>query len=118
MILALKRMHRRLGRAQEQAAPLAKALLGRLLNNCDDSIMGIRDQVLLRLGYETIRRRSELYAFKFEDVDHAPNGRPIIRLNFSKTDQCGTGKVLPIRGNLLSLIKKWKTLVSREGYML
>ena len=86
VILALKRMHRKVGRAQEQATPLTKSLLNHLLNNCDNSIMGIRNQVLLRLGYETMHRRSELCAFKFEDVDRAHNGKPIIRLNFSKTD--------------------------------
>jgi site-specific recombinase XerD len=118
VILALKRMHRKIGRAQEQAAPLTKNLLNQLLNNCDNSTMGIRNQVLLRLGYETMRRRSELCAFKFEDIDYAPNGKPIIRLNFSKTDQYGTGKVLTISEELLILIEKWKTLVGCEGYIL
>ena len=66
--------------------------------------MGIRNQVLLLLGYETMRRRSELCAFKFEDIDCAPNGKPIIRLNFSKTDQYGTDKVLPISEELLGLL--------------
>ena len=80
--------------------------------------MGIRNQVLLRLGYETMRRRSELCAFKFEDVDHAPNGKPIIRLNFSKTDQYGTGKVLPISEELLNLLGEWKEIVGDEGYIL
>jgi hypothetical protein len=50
VILALKRMHRKIGRAQEQATPLTKSLLNQLLNNCDSNIMGIRNQVLLRLG--------------------------------------------------------------------
>ena len=118
VILALKRMHRKIGRAQEQATPLTKTLLNQLLNNCDNSIMGIRNQVLLRLGYETMRRRSELCAFKFEDLDCAPNGKPIIRLNFSKTDQFGTGKVLPISEELLNLFGKWKEIVSDEGYIL
>jgi site-specific recombinase XerD len=68
VILALKRMHRKIGRAQEQATPLTKTLLNKLLNNCDNSVMGTRNQVLLRLGYETMRRRSELCAFKFEDI--------------------------------------------------
>jgi hypothetical protein len=80
--------------------------------------MGIRNQVLLRLGYETMRRRSELCAFKFEDIDCAPNGKPIIRLNFSKTDQYGTGKVLPISEELLNLLEKWKEIVGDEGYIL
>ena len=118
VILALKRMHRKIGRAQEQATPLTKCLLNQLLNNCDNSTMGIRNQVLLRLGYETMRRRSELCAFKFEDIDHTPKGKPIIRLNFSKTDQYGTGKVLPISEELDNLLEKWKRIVCNEGYIL
>jgi integrase len=118
VILALKRMHRKIGRAQEQVTPLTKGLLSQLLNNCDNRTMGIRNQVLLRLGYETMRRRSELCAFKFEDVGCAPNGKPIIRLNFSKTDQFGTGKVLPISEGLLNLLGKWKGIVGSRGYIL
>jgi len=118
VILALKRMHRKIGRAQEQATPLTKTLLKQLLNNCDKSIIGIRNQVLLRLGYETMRRRSELCAFKFEDIDRAPNGKPIIRLNFSKTDQYGTGKVVPISEELLNLLEIWKEIVGDKGYIL
>ena len=118
VILALKRMHRKIGRAQHQATPLTKGLLNQLLNKCDNGTMGIRNQVLLRLGYETMRRRSELCAFKFEDIDCAPNGKPIIKLNFSKTDQFGTGKVLPISEELLTLIEKWKKIVGDEGYIL
>ena len=118
VILALKRMHRKIGRAQEQAAPLTKSLLNQLLNICDNGTMGIRNQILLRLGYETMRRRSELCAFKFEDVGKAPNGKPIIRLNFSKTDQFGTGKVLPISEELLTLFGKWKEIVGDKGYIL
>ena len=118
VILALKRMHRKIGRAQEQATPLTKTLLKQLLNNCDKSIIGIRNQVLLRLGYETMRRRSELCAFKFEDIDRAPNGKPIIRLNFSKTDQYGTGKVLPISEELHNLLEKWRKIVGDAGYVL
>jgi len=44
VILALKRMHRKIGRAQEQATPLTKSLLNQLLNNCDSSTMGITNQ--------------------------------------------------------------------------
>ena len=116
--LALKGMHRKIGRAQEQAKPLTKGLLDQLLNNCDNSIMGIRNQVLLRLGYKNMRRRSELCTFKFEDIDCAPNGKPIIRLNFSKTDQYGTGKVLPISEELLDLLATWKAIIGNKGYIL
>ena len=68
VILAIKRMPRKIGRAQRQATPLIKSLLNQLLSNCDNSIRGLKNQVLLRIGYETMRRRSELCAFKFEDI--------------------------------------------------
>jgi site-specific recombinase XerD len=103
VILALKRMHRKIGRAQEQATLLTQKLLNQLMNNCDNSNTRIRNQVPLRLGYETIRRRPELCALIIEDVDRAPSSKPIIRLNFSKTDQYGTGKGLPISKGLLNL---------------
>ena len=118
VILALKRMHRKIGRAQEQATPLTKDLLNQLLNNCDNTVMGVRNEVLLRLGYETMRRRSELCTFKFEDICQAPSGKPAIRLNFSKTDQFGTGKILPISQELFDLLEKWRSMISDEGYIL
>jgi integrase len=111
-------MHRKIGRAQEQATPLTKTLLNQLLNNCDNNIMGIRNQVLLKLGYETMRRRTELCAFKFEDIGCALNGKPIIKLNFSKTDQFGTGNVLPISQELLGLLNQWKGIAGKQGYIL
>ena len=74
--------------------------------------------MLLRLGHETMRRRSELCAFKFEDVDQAPNGKSIIKLDFSKSDKYGAGKVLPISEKLLNLLGKWKEIVGNEGYFL
>jgi len=118
VILAIKRMHRKIGRAQQQATPLTKALLNQLLGTCDDSIRGLRNQVLLRIGYETMRRRSELCAFKFEDICQAPNKKPAIRLNFSKTDQFGAGKILPISQELFDLLEKWRSMISDEGYIL
>jgi site-specific recombinase XerD len=118
VILAIKRMHRKIGRAQQQAAPLNKPLLNQLLSNCDNSVRGLRNKVLLRLGYETMRRRSELCAFKFEDICQTPSGKPAIKLNFSKTDQYGTGKILPISQELFDLLEIWRSMISNEGYIL
>ena len=118
VVLALKRMHRKIGRAQQQATPLTKTLLKQLLDSCDNSVMGTRNKVLLKLGYETMRRRSELCAFKFEDICQAPNGKPAIKLNFSKTDQFGTGKILPISQELFDLLGIWRRMFSDEGNIL
>lgn len=118
VLRAPKRRHRKISRAQEQAALLTKTLLNQLLVNCDNSIRGIRNQILLRLGYKTMRRRFELCAFRFEDIAKAPNGKPIIKLNFSKTDEYGTGKVLPISVDLTTLLQKWRAVVGIGGYIL
>lgn len=118
VVLALKRMHRKIGRAQRQATPLTKPLLDQLISNCDNSIIGMRNRVLLQLGYETMRRRSELCAFRFEDVMVSPNGNPAIKLTFSKTDQYREGKLIPISNRLESLIKRWRKVVGCGGYIL
>jgi len=44
-----------------------------------------------------MHQKFELCTFEFEDIDQAPNGKPVIRLNFSKTDKYGTDKLLPIK---------------------
>jgi hypothetical protein len=74
--------------------------------------------MFLRLGYETMHRRSELCVFKFEDIYQAPNGKPAIRLTFSKTGQFRAGKILPISQKLFNLLEKWRRMISDEGYVL
>lgn len=96
VVLALKRMHRRIGRQQKQATPLTKDILGQLLEQCDDGTRGLRDQVLLRLGYETMRRRSELCNFEFEDLTPVPGRGHALKLMRSKTDQEGETTLIPI----------------------
>jgi len=53
VIVAKNRMYRKIGLDQQQATPLTKQLFNQLLINCDNSISDLRNQVLLRLGYET-----------------------------------------------------------------
>ena len=116
-VLTTKRIQRNKGSWQKQASPLTKTVLATLLSFCDDSIFGQRNRLLLNLGYETMRRRSELCSFRFEDVIQHPNGKIGIRLNYSKTDQFGYGKLLPISRELFCLIKSWEEVAS-DGYIL
>ena len=116
-ILTMKRIQRNKGSWQKQASPLTKTVLATLLSFCDDSIVGQRNRLLLNLGYETMRRRSEMCSFRFEDVIQHPNGKIGIKLNYSKTDQFGYGKLLPISRDLHKLIKRWEK-VAIDGYIL
>ena len=117
VVLALKRMHRKIGRQQKQATPLTKDILDQLLEQCDDGTRGLRDQVLLRLGYETMRRRSEICGFTFDDVTEIPRRGPAIRLVKSKTDQEGASKLIPISAPLHSLIMEWQHKYQLEGFV-
>jgi len=119
VVLTLKRLHRKLGRAQKQATPLTHDILEKLKEACSDDIVGIRNKVLLHLGYETMRRRSEICAFKFDDVQSMHNGHHAILLRRSKTDQFGEGKLLPISESLYKLIEEWRHTINQDhGYIL
>jgi site-specific recombinase XerD len=119
VVLALKRMHRKIGRHQKQATPLTREHLERLLSNCSDDLKGMRNQVLLQLGYETMRRRSELCAFRFEDLETRNDAKPILHLRKSKADQESIGRVIPISTALGELIEMWREKISaRSGFIL
>ena len=119
VILALKRIHRQKGRAQKQAQPLTKDILEQLVEVTGDDLVGMRDRVLLMLGYETMRRRSELCNFRFEDIEYLTQEKIGIWLRFSKTDQFGEGKFIPISPELAALIENWRiTLNVNGGYIL
>jgi hypothetical protein len=57
------------------------------------------------MGSETMRRRSELAGFEFGDVTSLLNGRPALRLRFSKADQYGEGRLIEISEELLKITK-------------
>ena len=118
VVLALKRMHRKIGRHQEQATPLTRDILDQLLEQCGSNAKGHRDRVLLLLGYETMRRRSELCNFRFKDLTLVPGRGQAIRLVRSKTDQEGASKLIPISAPLHSLLTEWQDKYQLEGVIL
>ena len=118
VVLALKRMHRKIGRHQEQATPLTRDILDQLLQQCENNAKGQRDRILLLLGYETMRRRSELCNFQFGDLTRIPGRGHAIRLMRSKTDQEGASKLIPIGALLHSLIMQWQHRYQLEGVIL
>lgn len=118
VVLALKRMHRMIGRHQKQAAPLTYETLEQLLSLCTDDASGLRNQVLLLLGYESMRRRSELCSFRFEDMQYSPTLGNVLWLRKSKTDQFGEGRPIAISDQLFYLIQEWRRACGPGGPIL
>ena len=116
--LALKRMYRRKGHGQAQVVPLTRAVLAELLALCHNDLMGLRDRLLLTLGYHTMRCRAELCSFRFEDLERRHYGRQALRLRFSKADQLGLGNLLAMAPPLCELVEEWGEWVGARGYLL
>jgi len=119
VILTLKKLRRKYGKPQKQATPLTYDILTKLKNVCSDDIVGLRNKLLLQLGYESMRRRSEICQFKFEDLQHLGNHKHALLLRHSKTDQYNQGKIIPISGELSKMISSWSLAIDQNsGYIL
>ncbi len=105
--IAIRKMHRQLGRSFEQAYGITMPLLERLLSATGDTLRGKRDQALLLLAYDTLRRRSELVNLRVEDIDWIAEGGASVLLRRSKTDQEGSGKWLYLSARTATALKEW-----------
>jgi len=119
VILTIKKLRRKFGKPQKQATPLTYDILTKLKNVCSEDIVGLRNKLLLQLGYETMRRRSEICQFKFEDLQHHGNNKHALLLRHSKTDQYNQGKIIPISSELSEVISNWSLVINQDnGYIL
>jgi site-specific recombinase XerD len=104
--LAVRKMHRKLGRFCHQAYGVTSDTLERMLSATTNDLRGLRNRVLLHLAYETMRRRSELVSLRVEDTRKTPSGA-LILLRKSKTDQESRGTPLYISQPTFDLVQKW-----------
>ena len=119
VILTFKKLRRKFGKPQKQATPLTYDILTKLKNVCSNDIVSLRNKLLLQLGYETMRRRSEICQFKFEDLQHLDNHKHALLLRHSKTDQYNEGKIIPISNDLSEMILNWSLVIDHDsGYIL
>jgi site-specific recombinase XerD len=110
--LAMRRMHRKLGRSSKQVAPITKDVLQKMLLAIGQDLRGIRDRALLQVAYDTLCRRSELVDLMAEDI--TKNGLTTqqrfclsIKLRKSKTDQNSQGKWLHPSEPGSSALQEW-----------
>jgi site-specific recombinase XerD len=105
--LALKRMHREFGRAQQQAAPLNDELVRQLLRGRGTRLRDLRHRAMLVVAYTTMARRSELVAFQLADLQVEADGFGTLIIRRSKTDQEGEGAVAPIPVDAMRHVQAW-----------
>ena len=111
--IALRRMHRKIGRFSQQAHGITKDLLDEMLAVTDDSMRGIRDRALLLVAYDTMCRRSELVHLEVRDIDFQFPDRKsgtqstIILIKQSKSDQESNGRWLKVSMEAARALKIW-----------
>lgn len=111
-----RKIYRQLGTRFNQAYPITRTLLTRLLATCGNDLHGLRDRALLLVAYDSMRRRSELTSLRVEDVEwHADDGATIL-LRKSKTDQHGSGKWIHLSAETTHALHQWlSTTKINEG---
>jgi site-specific recombinase XerD len=110
VILEMRRMHRKLGRASHQAQAVTSAILDKLLDATEDDLRGARDRALLLVAYDTMCRRSELVGLQIEDVEsyNTDSVRHMsVLIRQSKTDQESLGRRLYVSERTKIAVEKW-----------
>lgn len=123
--LAILRTHRRDragdGKAKRQAPPVTLGPLRAMAEVCDPgTAAGLRDRVLLVLGFAGMLRRSELAALNLGDVAFTEDGL-VLTVRMSKTDQEAKGsEVLIPPGSHpdtdpVRVVRAWIEYLRRRG---
>lgn len=95
------------GPAKKRAA--TRDILDAMLATCGDSLIDTRDRALLLFAFSSGgRRRSEVAGAKMENLTEIQGGF-LYRMPYSKTDQEGEGKDIPIIGRAALVLSEWLT---------
>jgi len=105
--LALRRMHRRLGRRQAQARGLTWVLRRRLLAAAGDRLIDDRNRALVGVAYDAMLRRSELTALAVADLAVEDHGSATLLVRRAKTDPEGSGALLYVARDTVALVQRW-----------
>ena len=102
-----RKIYRQLGTRFDQAYPVTRTVLEKLLSVCTNDLHGLRDKALLLVAYDSMRRRSELVSLRIEDIEWLSDTGASILLRKSKTDQHGSGKWIHLRAETANAIESW-----------
>jgi integrase len=111
--ICLRRLRRKLGRAQAQAFGITAGLRDAMIASCDAGNVGRRDAALIHLAYDSMCRASELLALTWSDFATGNEGRGSVIIRRSKTDQEGRGRRAMLTPGCTKRLLKWRTALWR-----
>ncbi len=121
VLRSARREHAERGTRTRQAPPVTIDVLRRMIDVCDIATpAGLRDRVLLVVGFALMGRRSEIAALALHDVAETPDGL-LITIRMSKTDQDARGQTVAVphgqHGGTdpVRLVRAWRSLLTSRG---
>lgn len=115
------RAHRRAWGRKRKASPVMIDPLRAMVATCDTTTLkGLRDRVVLVLGFALMARRSELVALDLDDVTETDDGLTVL-IRSSKTDQDAEGAEIPIPYGQhtdtcpVRVVRAWRAALAEHG---
>ncbi len=105
--LCVRKINRQLGNRFDQAYPVTRTVLDKLLAVCGDDLRGMRNKALLLLACDSMRRRVELVSLQVEDIQRNDEGECSILLRKSKTDQTSSGHWIHLSHETTIALNDW-----------
>lgn len=105
--LAMRRARRLQPSRPSQALGLTAQLRDQLLEACSDDLIGLRDKVMVSVGFDTLCRRGELVSIAVEDLMPNEQGRYSVLVRRAKNDPDGAGRTCHLSTQTSNLIDSW-----------
>jgi Site-specific recombinase XerD len=105
--LAVRRARRKKPARPDQALGVTAKMRDCLIKECTDDLIGLRDEILLRVGFDTLCRRGELVSLLAGDLFENERGNLSILVRRAKNDPTGEGRVAPLSTKTSERIRHW-----------
>ncbi|MEP3145201.1 tyrosine-type recombinase/integrase [Qipengyuania citrea] len=102
--LAVRRARRKKPARQDQVLGLTTEMLARMIEACPETMAGRRDAALIRVGYDTLCRSSELVLLQVENLS---DGFSSILVPRAKSDPFGEGRIAYLSNETIENLKGW-----------
>lgn len=118
-IIAMRRALRTKSRRHMQALGLTQELRDKLIKAADPkSLAGLRNIALLQVGYDTLCRRAELSALRWEDLRPMDDGAMSILIRRAKNDPFGDGRLGLLSPKTVLSLRAWTEAAGiRKGWI-
>ena len=122
VIAVLKGLQRMCGTAPRRVQALREHHILSMLEQCGDSLIGLRNAAVISLGFSAALRRSEICALTMDDIQIIPPNhgddtrRMFVHIRKSKTDQAGRGQRIAVpEGQKIKPIKRLEDWFQSSG---